>query len=355
MLRPTLAVGQEAINFANGSRIRIGSRQRGFGRGLSGINVLVFDEAQILTQATLDDTLASMNRGETPWFILMGTPPKPTDTSEVFAEKRREALAGESSDMLYVEYSADQDADLDDREQWAIANPSYPHDTPDAAIRRLRRNLPGNSFRREALGIWDQVGVRSPVIPTTVWNKRRTQEPAPAGVMCYGVKFTLDAEHVALSVAVKPNGGPVFVETLQEAPTAQGLKWLVDWITERADKLSLVAIDGKAGTQLLANALIQAGVNQRLVRIMSVDDVIAAHALFLDATAQGRITHAGQQGLVDQVEHAGKRSIGTRGGWGFTPINGQNHLAPLDSVVLAHWAAATSKPKRPSNRKAQFA
>ncbi len=33
---------------------------------------------------------------------------------------------------MYIECTADEDAEPDDREQWAIANPSYPHRTPFA-------------------------------------------------------------------------------------------------------------------------------------------------------------------------------------------------------------------------------
>ena len=45
----------------------------------------------------------------------MGTPPKPSDPSEVLSTRRDEALKGGSADMLYVEFSVDKDANSDDR------------------------------------------------------------------------------------------------------------------------------------------------------------------------------------------------------------------------------------------------
>ncbi|NUP32101.1 MAG: hypothetical protein HOU01_10330 [Streptomycetaceae bacterium] len=49
-----LGSGEEEIRFRNGSRILFGAREKEFGRGLDEVDVLVFDEAQILTENALD-------------------------------------------------------------------------------------------------------------------------------------------------------------------------------------------------------------------------------------------------------------------------------------------------------------
>nr|WP_242647656.1 hypothetical protein [Mycobacteroides abscessus] len=49
------ARGDEKIMFTNGSRILFGARESGFGRGFSDVDILVFDEAQIMTEGTLED------------------------------------------------------------------------------------------------------------------------------------------------------------------------------------------------------------------------------------------------------------------------------------------------------------
>jgi hypothetical protein len=71
----------------------------------------------------------------------MGTPPRPVDPGEAFSAKRSKALAGETTDQVYVELSADTDADPDDLEQVAKANPSFPDRTPLESVLRLRENL----------------------------------------------------------------------------------------------------------------------------------------------------------------------------------------------------------------------
>ena len=162
---PRRANGQQEIVFVNGSRIMFGARENGFGRGFDSVDIEVFDEAQILTERALDDMIPATNAARNPLIVYMGTPPKPLDPSEVFSIRRDEALKGDSADMLYVEFGADKDADSDDRRQWAVANPSYPHRTGEAAILRMKKNLSDDSFRREGLGIWDETTVSSAINP----------------------------------------------------------------------------------------------------------------------------------------------------------------------------------------------
>ena len=164
------ANGEQAIPFKNGSVILFGAREQGFGRGFDKVDIEVFDEAQILTLKALEDMVAATNQSRFEHGALlfyMGTPPRPTDPGEVFGERRKEALSFkvgvpdfghpvEGEDSLYVECSADPDADPEDQAQWAKANPSFPHRTPLRSLLRLRKNLPGvDSWAREALGVWD--------------------------------------------------------------------------------------------------------------------------------------------------------------------------------------------------------
>jgi len=73
--------GQQEITFTNGSRILFGAREGGFGRGFAGVDILVFDEAQILGQKALDDMVPAVNTAPNPLVIRLGTPPRPTATS----------------------------------------------------------------------------------------------------------------------------------------------------------------------------------------------------------------------------------------------------------------------------------
>lgn len=350
------ANGQQEIEFTNGSRILFGAREQGFGRGFDDVDVEVFDEAQILGQKALDDMIAAMNVAPNPIYLMIGTPPKPSDPSEAFETRRSEALdiearlaAGEDveNDMVFVEISADRNANPDDRAQWRKGNPSYPSRTPESAMLRMKRALGDESFRREGLGIWDENASVRPLILPADWKALCTKSaPAPAQV-AYGVKFSTDGSRVALAVAVRadPSSPAAHVEVVKVASLAAGNGWLVDALVKVWRDAAVIVIDGKSGSGPLVNALRARKVPERALLLPTLDQVIGAHAMLLEAVATPTLTHFGQKGLDDAVEHATKRPIGKAGGWGWQPIGDTADVTSLEAVTYAHFGLMTTKRK----------
>jgi hypothetical protein len=118
--------GEQEIEFLNGSRILFGARDAGFGVGFANVGMLVLDEVQRATVKTMDDLLPTTNAAANPLVLCMGTPPRPTDDGEVFTMLRREAIAGESEDVLYVELGASERFDLADETSSGAAAPGQP-------------------------------------------------------------------------------------------------------------------------------------------------------------------------------------------------------------------------------------
>lgn len=354
--------GEQEILFTNGSIIMFGAREAGFGRGFDEIDVEVFDEAQILTVKALEDMVAATNQSRHPHGALlfyMGTPPRPTDPGEAFTLRRSESLSfkddgapfGEpviGEDAVYIECSADSDAKPDDREQWLKANPSYPLRTPLRSMLRLRKNLPGDdSWRREALGVWDELGAVRPVLDAGRWALGDV-EVAPDGPVSYGVKFSPDGETVALAVAVRAENGLVHVEGVEHRLVVDGTRWLVEWISFRKGR---VVVDGKAGAGALVSALRKAGVPPVRIIRPTVDEVIAAHATFVVGVTEGAVSHLPDEVLAKSVTSAVRRPIGTSGGWGFAGVDG-NDVTLAEAAVLAHWEASKRRPRSTEGRRA---
>ena len=217
--------GKEAIEFANGSTIYFGARSQGFGRGFDEVDVEVFDEAQILDVKALEDMVAATNQSRHihgALLFYMGTVPRPTDPGEEFTDRRRKALVlategqvvAQGGEAVYLECSADPNTglkggpSLDSIEQLRKANPSYPHRTPPASVKRLRANLKSDdSWRREGLNIWP-VASAATVLDVKVWSALKTTSPPAKGLVAYGVKFSPDGARVALSVAIRDGDGP---------------------------------------------------------------------------------------------------------------------------------------------------
>src|SRR5690606_2610310 len=152
-------------------------------------------------------------------LLFMGTPPTPTDPSEAFRRMRSDALSGESDDILWIEFGADDDADADDREQWAKANPSFPHRTPETSMLRLRRKLTTDSWMREGLGVWDHDGLG--VLPGWGNLYLNAVPPPPTAI---GISVSLDAAWGSIASADLWDDGRVNLSAVDRRP---GTAWLV--------------------------------------------------------------------------------------------------------------------------------
>ena len=345
------ANGEQAVVFKNRSRILFGARESGFGRGFAKVDLLIFDEAQILSEKAMEDMVPATNAAPNGLVFMIGTPPRPTDPGDVFKARREAALSGDDPDVMYVEFSADENANPDDRAQWRKANPSFPHRTGEGAILRMRKLLGSvESFRREGLGIWDKEQRGKLAFAGGVWDKRKAAAPAE-GIRSFGVKFTADGSHVALAGALKAPDGRVHVEAIRQAPMSEGTHWLVDFLVERKDDVAQIVVDGKSGVGYLMNALSDERVGKRVAIVPTVDQAIVAHSMLDRAVVQGELTHSGQQELDEQANGALRRDIGKAGGFGWQPGGADGSVALLDAVTLAHWAAKTSK-RDPSRKQA---
>lgn len=225
------ANGQQEITFTSGSRIMFGARENGFGRGLHSVDVAVFDEAQILTVRAMDNMIPVLNTSPNPLVVYMGNPPKPGDQCDAFTEKRMHAL-NHDGNLLYVELAADKDADSDDREQWAKANPSYPKRTSEQAIMRMRNNLSDDSFRREALGIWDETATAYAISPD-LWQAAAVDDVPEGGTVSFGIDMPPDRSVLTIGAALRYADGSAIVQmaNIKDARQA-GTMWAVDMLAE---------------------------------------------------------------------------------------------------------------------------
>ncbi|MEE1295695.1 MAG: terminase [Bifidobacterium sp.] len=341
------ANGQQEIRFKNGSRLMFGARERGFGRGLHSVDVEVFDEAQILTQSALDNMVAITNAAPDPLIVFLGNPPKPGDQSEAFADKRATALAG-TEGMCYIELAAPDGSDLDDREAWKIANPSYPKRTSEAAILRMRNLLSDDSFRREALGIWDKVDTAHAIDPTR-WKKAAVEEPDVQGRIGYGLDMPPDRSSLAVGGAIRHDDGTVHVELREFRDVAHhGTRWAVDWLAEQWPRTSAVVIDSQSPAMSLLPDLKAAHIRPI---VTNAADMGRACGQLLDHLAAGTLTHLpeGDQPALDQaVAGAVTRPVGNAGAIGWNKVGTDIDISPLVACTLASYGLTISKrdPRR---------
>lgn len=347
------ANGEQEIPFTNGSRILFGSRKMGFGRGFDEVDIEVFDEAQILTEQALEDMVPATNQSRFEFGALlfyMGTPPRPSDPGEVFTSRRDEAIElkgdGEhfgapvvAGDAVYIECSADEDANLDDQAQWAKANPSYPHRTPWQSIQRLRKNLRGaDSQMREGLGVWDAKSAgRDPrSINLTTWDRLAvapdiaTYDKSTARL---AVAVAHDRSWTTIAIAGTNSQGFAQLRLVASLPGTDGVAARVDELrkelAEEGNGSPVAVVKGDP----IADDLIALGIE---VDEVGPGDKAKATQKLIDATKLDAPTvrHQGEPSLRKSIELAILKTYGRTGvTWAVRPDEGE--ISPLDAVTMA--------------------
>lgn len=344
--------GEECIELQTGGCIEYSARSRQAARGFDGISLVVFDEAQELTDDQIDAILPTLSASATGTrqIIYTGTPPYPGCPGDVFRRRREAALGDPSPHDSWHEWSvAAESLDeirLGDRTLWAACNPALGlHLTEDFTAEELK-SLAADGFARERLGWWTPRTEHrlEPAIAEELWDACASDAQKPEGKTAFGVKFTSDGSEVCLCGAVIPPEGPARISFLERKPTGLGTGWLADWLDERYSKACCVVIDGRNGADVLTDKLSKTWKIKGSVVRPSGKDVCAAASTLMDDLAEKTITwYRPQTALRDSAVTSTKRPIS--GGWGF----GGDNAAPIEAAALALWGARTSKrdPAKP--------
>lgn len=324
--------GEQEIEFGNGSIIMFGAREQGFGRGMDAIDVIVFDEAQILGIKALEDmvpsTLAARHEHGALLFFI-GTPPRAIDDGSAFTAKRAAALAGEAPDGMWVEICGTDDLGPQEPRNLRRANPSYPSRVNAAAMKRMHKNLPDPAaWRREALGIWDEASVD---LVLETWGELVSPGPAAgARPAAYGVDRS-PAGEISIVASWQSDVGLHVAEVF----SSLSLEKAAAWLDQACRPRDPILIDAMSSACALLPLL--AARRLRGARKTNTADMIAACALTAAGCSERTLTHADQPQLDEAVLGASKRQIRsqTGDGWAWDRRNKESPIHRLVAVSLA--------------------
>jgi hypothetical protein len=360
------ANGEQQVEFFNGSMIMFGARSQGFGRGFDEIDIEVFDEAQILDTKALEDMIAATNQARHEHGALlffMGTPPRPTDPSEAFSQRRAEAHAGEAEDAIWLEIGADPKSDPLDRSQWPLMNPSFPERTPLESMLRLMKNLKDeDSWNREGRGIWDAIGSSS-AIDTIVWHD--DADPASMAIdhLALGIQVSPDRSIATVGLGGQRADGMWHVEVDEQR---NGTSWIVDHVVARCAKNNIraVVIDAQSQAASLADELEKRKVK---VTLIGTKDVAASAGLLYDKAmgtpsgtdADGNevpaepttLRHIDQPILNASNGAATKKDVMGGKAWVWETKHTALDITPTQAVSLALWGATNTNVKKPTRKR----
>jgi phage terminase large subunit-like protein len=342
--------GQEAIVLTNGGSVEFVARSKGSGRGFS-VDVLVMDEAQELSDDAYEALLPTISASPNPQQIMTGTPPGPAANGEVFTRLRESGLAGKDKRMSWLEWGClGEGVDLDDRTNWARANPALGIRLTVGFTQGERDSFSDEGFARERLGMWDGA-VSQRVIDARTWLTLAD----PLSRLVSDVAFALDMNPTRSTTSIAASG--LRADGLPHVEVVDNRNGAPDWVVSRVVELvnrwqpRAVVVDEFSPAAALVDDLRRAGVTVTVTRSR---DMTAACGRFYDSAMTGQLRHIDQPTLNLALAAARRRAVGTGGAWAWHRLNTESDITPLVAASLALWgvsaAGITTKKRRGSGR-----
>jgi phage terminase large subunit-like protein len=299
------ANGQESITTLKGGRYQIVAATRDGSRGLTA-NFLFIDElreiteegwkaARPTTRATGGQTLTCSNAGDA--------------YSVVLNDLRERALSYPSPTLGWYEYSAPPHCKVDDRNAWAMANPSLGFLIDEETLEEAVATNPINNTRTEMLCQW----VDSMTSPFTTQMITDTSDAnlqiTPGGNIVF-----------AIDVSPSKRSGALMAGKLNQATGKIELGLMQLWTSDVAIDDLKMAADVHAWAQKFKPRVIMydkyatASIAQRLqqsgqkLEDCSGQSFYQACGEILDAFVNVRLTHSGQKELTDSWFSVGAKT-----------------------------------------------
>lgn len=302
--KPRMANGSEMISMINGGRYEIVAATRDGARGKTA-DFLFLDElrewdeeafkaATPLTRATGGQSFFTSNAGDA--------------FSVVLNSLRERALSYPPKTFGFYEYSANQFCDIWDRNEWALANPALGWTVTEGTLEEAVATSSIETTKTEMLCIWID-SLQSPwphgILEETSDSTVKISPEMPT-IMAFDVAPS--RRHASLTVGQILEDGRIAVGILQkwESQVAvDDLKIAAD-IKAWTDKYRprMVCYD-KYATESIAHRLNQSGV---MVQDVSGQQFYQACGDLLDGLVNHRITHAGQEDWVQQMNNVAAKT-----------------------------------------------
>lgn len=338
--------GEECIELDNGGVIEFSARSRQAARGFDGISLVVYDEAQELTDDQVEAIMATLSASSTGQrqVIYTGTPPYPNCPGDVFRRRRTVCLSDAGKHDCWHEWSVEAETidqiNIVDKTLWYMANPALGIRLDEEFTEEEQRSMSPDGFARERLGWWSPQAsqIIDYALDSDSWAECKSEEMKPEGKTAYGVKFSADGSLVSLAGAVRGPDGVIRISLIDQKPTGQGTQWLADWLNTRYKHACCVVIDGRNGVDVLIDKISGIWIAKNSVIKPGIKDILGAVGMLVDAVNEKTVSwYSKQEVLNDSAITSVKRPIG--GGWGF----GGENSTPIEACSLALWAVKTSK------------
>jgi phage terminase large subunit-like protein len=318
------------------ARYKVVTGSAGGPRGLSA-DLVVLDE---LRQFQRFDVWASIEKTRRArpssqfWTISTAGTIESVVLNRLQEQGRAAAEAGATDGpLMYMEWSAPDDADPGDPAGWALACPALGYTVTAETIAAEHATDPAEVFEMEVLGRTVTGG--RPWLPPGAWDRCTDPAATVPDSAVHEVVFGLDANpdlsHASISVAWRRPDGRTHVELVSSHDSTWSAETTLRRLVERWQPRCLALI-GKGPAEPVGARLGAEGVD---LCALSGADVDRAARSFYEAASAGRLTHPADPVLAAHLEGAQGSSPGLLAIKG-TPIG--LDITGAVAAVVAVWA-----------------
>lgn len=323
-------MGNEAVEFANGSRIVLlaSTAESGHGKTLHlGVKDELFADADDRRDQAIIPAMNTVRSAQVLTTSTMGTDASVALNAAV--ERGRAAVdRGATSGTAYFEWSALPDDDPDDESVWWGCMPALGFTIDLAAVRHARSVLSLAEFRRAYLNIMD--GRRGePAIPPDRWRACARPSARVPALRAWSLDVTPDRAMGSVAVGGRDSERS-FGEVVEHRP---GTAWMAGRAKELLDRHGgMLVMDAAGPASSLLPALQELGIEPRL---MTTREAAQACGGFYDSVVEGSFTHIDQAPLNAAVDGADWRIVADSRLW--SRRSSSVDISPLVAVTNARW------------------
>lgn len=245
--------GQKSLELKTGQRYKVKAANRRAGRGLSGDLILLdelrehtsWDSWGAITKTTMARPNAQIwalsNAGDAASIVLrylrkmahlaLGDPDRinAKGIDDPAADDDAEIEIDDEDTLGIFEWSAPPGCETDDRDGWAMANPSLGYSITERTVSSAQRTDPEWVFRTEVLCQWSE-GTSEGPFPPGAWAARcdPTSNIAAGSKICAAVDVSWDRTMSHVAIAAKRADGDFHTEIVA---SRAGTAWVVPWLT----------------------------------------------------------------------------------------------------------------------------
>jgi hypothetical protein len=340
--------GEESIELQSGAKIEFKTRTKSGMRGFAGVELLVLDEAMIISDAQFSSAIPIIRaskgeRGPQVWLSGSAVDQETHDHGIVWTRVRERGLAGEDQSLAYFEWSLDyehpddvSDETMLDQDLWRQVN--FGIQRGRISLEHMeweRRAMSFRGFVVELLGVGDYPDTdlaADTLVSVDDWLSLEDPSSVLLDPICLAFDVSPERQ-TAIAAAGLNEQGKWHPEVIH---AGAGTGWLTGRLAELYEKHEVVQIgcDGYGPSAAMARKADDAGIT---VRRLDSNEYGQACGLLVDDVGEQTLRHPGQEEMTAAIRGAKARPLVDR--WAWSRTKSSVNIAPLVAITLALWLA----------------